>query len=150
VEEKSIHVTACTTLDGCCQFKKMPFGMVNSGVTFKRMRKLLVGLKRADNYVDDILELTVTWYEHLDMLRDIRKSETSTTDSATIPVSDWIPKHWLRWTSHRVRQVAVETEKLEQIRNSAQSRTKTVRSFLVLAGFYRRFIPYFAEVAVYL
>jgi hypothetical protein len=46
-------------------------------------------------------------------------------------------------------QVAMETEKLDQIRDEAHHRTKKqVRSFLGLARFYRRFIQNFAEVAV--
>jgi hypothetical protein len=64
---------AFKTPHACYQFRKLPLGMVNSGVTFNRMmRKLLAGLEGADNYVDDILEHTVRWVEHLNVLRDAR------------------------------------------------------------------------------
>jgi hypothetical protein len=72
VAEDSRHYTAFTTESGTYQFRKMPFGMVNSGATFNRiMRKLLAGCHNADNYVDDVLGRTASWDQHLDMLRDL-------------------------------------------------------------------------------
>ena len=72
VEKSSQHLTAFSTADGSYTFKKMPFGLVNSGSTFNRMmRKLLHGCSNADNYVDDILGHTKRWDDHLVTLRDI-------------------------------------------------------------------------------
>jgi hypothetical protein len=52
---KSRHLTAFSTTEGKYQFRKMAFGMVNSGVTFNKiMRKLLSGVNGYDNYVDDV------------------------------------------------------------------------------------------------
>ena len=45
VEKSSQHLTAFSTTDGSYTFKKMPFGLVNSGSTFNRMMwKLLHGV----------------------------------------------------------------------------------------------------------
>ncbi len=53
---------AFVTPDGCFQFRKMPFGMANSTVTFNRMmRKLLDNLQNADSFVDDLLSHMQTW-----------------------------------------------------------------------------------------
>ena len=44
VEKTSQHLTVFSTMDGSYTFKKMSFGLVNSGSTFNRMvRKLLHG-----------------------------------------------------------------------------------------------------------
>ena len=65
--------TAFRTPDrGCFQFKRMPFGLVNSATTFNRMMRLLLeGLPSVDSYVDDILVHTKTWGEHLSRLRSL-------------------------------------------------------------------------------
>ena len=58
--------TAFVTSEGLYCFKKMPFGLVNSGATFGRMmRKLLDGLTDTDNFVDDIIVHTSTWRGHI-------------------------------------------------------------------------------------
>ena len=60
VAESSRPFTAFTTSEGSFQFKKLPFGLINSGATFNRvMRKLLKDVVDSDNYVDDILGHTV-------------------------------------------------------------------------------------------
>ncbi|KAK3746869.1 hypothetical protein QZH41_008128 [Actinostola sp. cb2023] len=72
LKESAKPITAFTTIYGCYQFKRMPFGLVNSGATFNRMmRKLLGGTVKVDNYVDDILVNTSSWEEHLTVLRDV-------------------------------------------------------------------------------
>jgi hypothetical protein len=44
------------------RFKVMPFGLVNSSVTYCRlMRKLIDGLVHIRNYVDDVMEYTRHW-----------------------------------------------------------------------------------------
>ncbi len=66
------HMTAFTTESGSYQFRKMPFGLVNSAATFNRMmRRMLKGLTHTDHYVDDILEHTATWSEHIVELREV-------------------------------------------------------------------------------
>ena len=53
------HMTAFTTTKGAYQFKKTPFGLVNSPATFnKMMRKLLSDAKDIEHYDDDIMAHT--------------------------------------------------------------------------------------------
>ena len=57
---------------GSYQFWMAPFGLDNSGASFNKMiRKLLNGCDYVDNYLDDILGHTVSWYSHLQMLQNV-------------------------------------------------------------------------------
>ena len=150
VERKSRHLTAFTTQKGSYQFKKMPFGMVNSGATFNRMmRKLLNGCQNADNYVDDVLGHTSTWSEHMEMLGDV--FERVRQAGLTVrPTKCLIGFGNIGFTGHVVGNgiIRMEEEKLNKVRDAPQPQTKKqVRAFLGLAGYYRKFIPSFAEVA---
>ena len=150
IERKSRHVTAFSTNSGCYQFRKMPFGMVNSGATFNRMmRKLLDGCKHEDNYVDDVLGHTITWEEHLGMLRDVF-SRLQVAKLTVRPTKCMIGYSNISFTGHVVGNgvLQMEDDKLNKIRDAAAPKTKKqVRAFLGLAGYYRKFIPSFAEVA---
>ena len=150
VEEKSRHITAFTTQSGAYQFRKMPFGMINSGATFNRMmRKLLQGSIDADHYVDDILGHTVTWNQHLAMLRELftRIKEAGLT---VRPTKCMIGYRNVGFTGHVVGNgvLQMEEDKVVKIREAERPKTKSqVRAFLGLAGYYRKFIPSFAETA---
>ena len=72
MEKVSKENTAFMISDGCYQFKKMPFGMVNSAATFNRMmRKMLHDLCNIDHYVDDIMTHTVRLEDHAKTLRQL-------------------------------------------------------------------------------
>ena len=150
VEKSSQHLTAFSTTDGSYAFKKMPFGLVNSRSTFYRMmRKLLHGCSNADNYVDDILGNTKRWDDHLVTLRDIF---TRVRDAGLTlkPSKRLIGFKSIAFTGHVVGKglLQMEDDKLEKIRNAERPKTKKqVRAFLGLAGYYRRFIPAFSNVA---
>ena len=151
VAESSRPMTAFTTSEGSFQFKKLPFGLINSGATFNRvMRKLLKDAVDSDNYVDDILGHTVDWPEHMTMLRDvferIRRAGLTLRPSKCAIGCDEVD-----FVGHKISngEVQMDTSKLDKIKNAPQPQTKKeVRSFLGLAGYYRKFIPNFAEIAV--
>ena len=56
------------------EFLRMPFGMVNSGMTMTRaVRRLLEGMDNVVDYIDDLLMHTKTWEEHLQVLEELFK-----------------------------------------------------------------------------
>jgi predicted DNA-binding protein (UPF0278 family) len=144
------HLTAFSTDKGSYQFKKMPFGMVNSGATFNRMmRKLLNDCENMDNYVDDILGHTQHWEAHIETLRQVfRKIREA---RLTIrPTKCFIGFFNIGFTGYTVGNgvLQMEEDKVQKIKEACVPRTKKqVRSFLGLASYYRKFIPMFAETA---
>ena len=62
--------TAFSTPYGLFQFRKLPFGLVTAPANISRMMRLLPdGLKDVDNFIDDILEHTETWEDHIQLLK---------------------------------------------------------------------------------
>ena len=151
VAPKCRHMTAFTTPQGCFQFKKMPFGLVNSATSFNRMmRKVLVGVNNVDSFVDDVLDHTETWSSHMTTLREtfkrIKRAGLTIRKSKTM-----IGYTNLGFIDYTVGagEMAMEPDKLAKIKDAPQPKTKRqVRSFLGLAGYYREFIPNFSTVAV--
>ena len=74
VRPSDVHKTAFVTMGQHYEFPRMPFGMVNSGMTMTRaMRRLLEGMDNVVDYIDDLLVHTKTWEEHLDVLEELFK-----------------------------------------------------------------------------
>ena len=149
--EGSRQMTGFTTDQGTFTFLKMPFGLVNSGATFSRMmRKLLKGLDNVDNYLDDVTVHTQTWEQHLEALRGLLTRLRDAGLTAR-PTKCDIGHKSLGFVGHTVGmgQIGMEQSKLEQIRQAPRPNTKRqVRAFIGLAGYYRKFIPCFAEIAI--
>ena len=70
--EDSKEKTAFEAPYGLFQFRKLPFGLVTAPANFSQMMRLLLrGLKDIDNFIDDILEHTVDWSDHIVGLREL-------------------------------------------------------------------------------
>ena len=150
MSKKSKHLTAFVTHDGLYEYNMMPFGLVNAGATFSRaMRKLLEGLDGVHNYIDDILIHTRTWEEHQQKVSEVfsRLREAKLTAR---PTKCFIGYNEVEFLGHIVGRGVVKPkpDKVLSIKQAERPKTKTqVRSFLGLAGYYRKFIPNFSDVA---
>ena len=150
MEEGSKCFTTFATPNGSYQFCRNPFGLVNSGSAFNRViRKLLANMCHIDAYVDDVLPHTVEWQTHMEVLRElfirIRKAKLTLRPTKCLLGYESVP-----FTGHIIGQgkLQMEEDKIEKIKSAKRPGTKKqVRSFLGLAGFYRKFIPGFARLA---
>ena len=151
VKEEAIPYTAFVTPAGLFQFRKMPFGLVNAPATFSRMMRLVLnGLENTHNFIDDVLVHTETWDEHVRTIRALlsRLREVGLTAK---PSKCEVGSQTLEFLGHVVGKGTLQPQqsKLRQIRSAKRTETKKeLRSFLGFVGYYRRFIPNFAALAV--
>ena len=151
--EKAKPLTSFETPKGLYQFTMLPFGLVNAGATFCRlMRIVLDGLKKTDSFVDDIIVFTLCWSSHMLELRGLFERLRKARLTAK-PSKCSIGHRSIECLGHEVgggkQSLKPLNDKVEAIKAAKRPETKKqVRAFLGLAGFYRKFIPNFATIAV--
>ena len=150
--EKSCRpYTAFQTPRGLFQFTVMPFGLHGAPATFQRlMDQVLRGCAHCSAaYLDDVVVYSNTWEDHIQhltlVLGKIQKAGLTLNPSKC----EWA-KEETRYLGYRLGhgEVRPQIDKVEAVKNCPRPRTKKeVRSFLGLAGWYRRFVPQFASIA---
>ena len=154
MDPQSAHKTAFVTQNGQFQWNVLPYGLVNSPVTFTRaMHEILQEhlFKTCIIYVDDIIVYSRNMKEHVEHLKEIFKC---------------IAKAGLRLKPSKCRFAAKEVKYLGHILSGDGVRPnpektaivdnfpvpkneKQVRSFLGLTNYYKRFIRDYSKVAVH-
>ena len=150
LSERSKPLTAFETPRGLFRFKTMPFGLVNLGATFSRlMRIILSKLPNVDSFVDDIGLFIETWEDHMTSLRQVLdriRSAKLTAKSSKIMIGYGS----IECRGHNIvdQTVRPQEDKVQSVRDAPRPTTKRqMKSFLVFAGFYSRFIPNFSSIA---
>ena len=150
MRKQDIAKTSFVTPDGCYEFVKMPFGLMNSGATFTRMmRRLLEGVRNVEHYIDDCLVHTESWEQHMETLREflgrVRRAKLTVR-----PSKCEMGFENMEFVGHEVKkgEIGLHADNIKKIREAPRPKTKTqVRSFLGLTGFYRGYIDKYAEIA---
>nr|GEV88207.1 putative reverse transcriptase domain-containing protein [Tanacetum cinerariifolium] len=130
VREQDIPKTAFRTRYGHYEFQVMPFGLTNAPVVF-------MDLMNRDEKEHE---------EHLKAILELLKEEKLYAKFSKCEF--WIPK--VQFLGHviDIRGIHVDPAKIESIKDWASLETPTkIRQFLVLAGYYRRFIEGFSKIA---
>ena len=144
--------TAFSTPQGQFQWKRMPFGMKNASAVFSRMmRKLLKNINRRDvhNFLDDIIIATESWQEHVKAVKTVLEQLKMAGVTAK-PSKCYFGFAVLPFLGHQVGSGSIqpEADKVQKIKAAQKPRTKKeLRSFLGLAGYYRKFVPNYAMIA---
>ena len=130
----------------------MPFGLVNAPATFQRlMEVVLSGLTRGSChvYLDDVLVLGATLQEHNANLRKVFDRIRSAGLRLKPKKCDFAQES-VEYLGHVVSADGIQTdpEKLRAVHQyPVPTDVRTLRSFLGLASYYRRFVPGFSKIA---
>ncbi|KAI3682698.1 hypothetical protein L1987_82867 [Smallanthus sonchifolius] len=153
VQEEDIPKTAFRTRYGHYEFMVMPFGLTNAPAVFmdlmNRVCKPYLD-KFVIVFIDDILIYSKTKADHEQHLRlvlDLLRKEQLYAKFFTCEF--WLKE--VQFIGHIVNDkgIHVDPAKIEAVKNWNAPKTPTeVRSFLGLAGYYRRFISNFSKIAV--
>lgn len=144
--------TAFVTPLGFWEFNRMPQGVTNAPSTFQRLMERCMGdlhLKEVLVFLDDLIIFSDTLEEHerrlLSVLHRLRDFGLKLS-----PEKCKFFQTSVRYLGHVVSEQGVETdpEKISALKSWPVPQTlKELRSFLGFAGYYRRFIQGYAEIA---
>lgn len=142
--------TAFTTFAGHYEYKRMAFGLAGAPATFQRLMDDLLGsLKGLECYVylDDVIIHSATLEEHAQRLARVLEKFRQANLKVN-PDKCQLAQGKVAYLGHIVTEsgVAPDPAKVSAIKEYPRPKTpKDIRAFLGLAGYYRRFIPRFAE-----
>lgn len=142
--------TAFMTPHGLFQFTRMLFGLKGAPATFQRMiDKILDGLGDfAGAYLDDVIIFSTSWEEHLAQLNSVLCRIKNAGLTIKKSKCQFARKECVYLGYKIGSAVAPEDVKVKAIRHFTVPRTKKqVRSYLGLAGYYRKFIPQYSALA---
>ena len=151
VHENDIEKTAFTTPMGLYEYLRMPFGLCNAPATFQRLMQhcfrdeifnvLLV-------FLDDIIVYSTNLQEHLYRLETVFK-RLRDHGLKLKPSKCHFFKREVRYLGHIVSSKGIQTDpdKISAVRDfDVPTTVKNIKSFLGLAGYYRRFIKGFSQI----
>jgi len=151
MDEESIPLTAFVTPHGQFQWRYMPFGLRNAPATFQRLvRRVLAGLETFTGaYLDDIIIFSSSWSEHLKHISlvfdRIRNAGLTIKKSKCVFATAEV-----EFLGHKVGLGKVEPRRQTVkalLEFPRPTNPKQLRSYLGLVGYYRRFIPHFADLS---
>jgi hypothetical protein len=145
---QDIHKTAFQTHNGHYEYKVMPYGVTGGPATFQlAMNSVLSPFLRkcVVVFIDDILIYSSTWTEHLHQLRAVFTTLDQHHFKVKLSKCSFAQTQ-LHYLGHVISQQGVATDpaKVSVIQSWPSPKSaKDIRSFLGLAGYYRKFVANF-------
>ena len=153
IKEEDIQKTAFRTRYGHYEFLVMPFGLTNAPAAFMDLMNRVFH-EYLDRFVivfvDDILVYSDNEKQHKEHLRIVLEVLRKNKLYAKFSKCDFWMKEVL-FLGHIISKegISVDPAKVVAVKEWARPRTVTeVRSFLGMAGYYRRFIKDFSKIAL--
>ena len=134
---------------GKYQFNRVPFRLAQAPVHFQRLiNEVLTGCDFAMGYLDDII-FSRTEEEHLQHLEIIFEKPHKADLKLKLQKCSFFKKH-IQYLGHLLSDEGIQPlpEKLESIaKMPTPKNAKQVKQFLGLVGYYRKFVPRFADIS---
>ncbi len=152
IREEDKEKTGFTTHSGHYKFNVMPFGLVNAPSTFQRtMNLILHGLtwQTCLVYLDDIIIFSATFEEHLERLGLVLDRLLAVNIRIKIGKCTFCADT-VGYLGHVVSKEGVAPDKKKikcMVDMPVPKNANDVYTFIGMAGYYRRFIRNFAEIA---
>ena len=132
------------------EFNRCPFRLSQAPAYFQRLvHEVLKGITFAFGYLDDILIFSPDNKTHLKHLKIVFQRLREADLKLKASKCNFFKRH-IQYLGHLVSGEGIEPlpEKLESVRKMPPPTTpKEVRQFLGLVGYYRKFVPKFADIA---
>lgn len=152
IEESDIPKTAFTTKFGHFEYKVMPFGLCNAPSTFMTLMNSIfhdiINVFVAI-YLDDILIYSRNFDEHIQHLNVVFKRLRENKLYGKLSKCEFL-KDSIHFLGHKISSegIAVDQEKVQAVLKIPRpTKLNELLSFLGLVGYYRKFIPDFANHA---
>ena len=142
--------TAFVTPFGKYEFLMVPFGLAQAPAYFQLfMNKVLKGLKFAMMYLDDIIIFSQDELQHLEHLEIVFSCLREAGLKMKRSKCDFF-KSEIHYLGHLIspEEISPLPNKLDSIRHmSVPNSAKEIKQFLGLTGYYRKFVPRFADIS---
>lgn len=144
--------TAFVTPMGLYEFNRMPMGLCNAPGTFQRLVESCLGDQNFETlllYLDDIIVFSPSFEAHIDHL-DLVFSRLKKFGLKIKPSKCSLFQSEVHYLGHVIAEggVSPDPEKLRAVEAwTTPQNPSQLRAFLGLAGYYRRFIKDFAQIA---
>ena len=135
---------------GKYKFNRVPFGLAQAPAHFQKLiNEVLTDCTFAMGYLDDIIIFSKTEEEHLEHLETIFKRLREAGLKLKLQKCSFFKKH-IQYLGHLISDEGIQPlpEKLESIaKMPIPKNAKQVKQFLGLVGYYRKFVPRFADIS---
>ena len=148
--KSSTAKTAFVTPFGKYEFLMVPFGLAQAPAYFQLlMNKVLNGLKFAMTYLDDIIIFSENESQHLEHLEIVFSRLREAGLKMKRSQCDFF-KSEIHYLGHLIstKRISLLPTTLDCIRHMPAPRNmKEIKQFLGLTGYYRKFVPRFADIS---
>ena len=152
LDKESRPLTSFSSSSGRYQYKRMPFGLKSSPVTFVCLMDIVLGGligKGVFIYIDDLIIASDALEGHLLIIHKDLKRLQKAGLKLKIKKCSFLERK-VQYLGHTISEerIHVNNDKIEAIEEYPIPRDKkAVKSFLGLASFYRMFVKDFAKIA---
>lgn len=144
--------TAFSTTQGHFEFQRMSFGLKGAPSTFQRLvNRVLMGINgfRAFAYLDDIIVIATSVQEHEERLKEVF-DRLRQYNLKLQPTKCEFMRREVNYLGHIISEDGIrpDPKKTSCLTNFPVPRNpKEVKSFLGLAGYYRKFVKDFSQIS---